>query len=427
MNRLQFRIPGAFIAASLAALLSTPLPEAEAQEWPRFRGPDGNGIGQITTLPAEIGPERIEWQIELEGVGHSCPVLWSEKLFITLANADGSGRRVQAFDATDGSRLWEWSAPLEEHNLHRFNNFASSTPVATKDGVYVVWGSGTQTQALALDHDGNLLWDRTWPDFSSDHGFATSPIVSEGVLIFHTDSVELKRSLVVGLNPATGETLWEVERVTEGEDSKHTTAYGTPATTTLDGEPVVVVFQTNDGWRGLSPDTGELIWRYEGSYTQRNVSSIVESDGIVFAVVGSGGAGRQAHALRPSTGGEAEMLYELGISDGLGYVPTPLVHEGRLYLWGDGGVLACRDLETGAEIYRERIGSGGNFFSSPVIADGKIWCGSRDGDLVAVKLGPEFELLGITTFESGIHATPAIANNRFYLRTDTHLMSIPGE
>jgi len=121
------------------------------------------------------------------------------------------------------------------------------------------------------------------------------------------------------------------------------------------------------------------------------------------------------------------MLYELGIADGLGYVPTPLVHEGRLYLWGDGGVLACRDLATGQEIYRERIGGGGNFFSSPVIADGKIFCGSRDGELVAVKLGPDFELLGITTFDSGIHATPAIANNRFFLRTDTQLLCVPGK
>jgi len=424
MSRLAI-LPTLAAALLCGAALHLPAPEAAAQEWTRFRGPDGTGIGRITSLPAELQPEDIAWTVELDGVGHSCPVLWGEKLFITIAAADGTNRRVQAYDARDGSLLWEWTAPLEEHPQHRFNTFASATPVVTAEALHVVWASGTETQALALNHEGEVLWERSWPHFSSDHGFAASPVMQEGVLIFHTDSLEEKRSYVVGLDPASGETLWEVERVTD--DEKHTTAYGTPATTTLDGAPVLVVFQTNDGWRGLSPKTGELVWRYEGGYTQRNVSSIVESDGVVFAVVGSGGAGRQAHALRPASDGSAELLYELGISDGLGYVPTPLIHEGRLYLWGDGGVLACRDFATGEEIYRERIGGGGNFFSSPVIADGKIYCGSRDGELVAVKLGPQFELLGVTTFDSGIHATPAIANNRFYLRTDTQLLCVPGK
>jgi outer membrane protein assembly factor BamB len=105
-------------------------------------------------------------------------------------------------------------------------------------------------------------------------------------------------------------------------------------------------------------------------------------------------------------------------------VPTPLIYEDRLYLWGDGGVLTCRDLESGEEVYRERVG--GNFFSSPVIADGKIYCGSRDGELVSVALGDKFEILGRSRLNSGMNATPAIANNRLFLRTDTHLISIEG-
>ena len=147
-------------------------------------------------------------------------------------------------------------------------------------------------------------------------------------------------------------------------------------------------------------------------------------EGIVFASVGSGGKGRAATALRPGSGSEPEVLYDLGLTDGLGYVPTPLIHDGRLYLWGDTGILTCRDLLTGELVYEQRIN--GNFFSSPVLADDKIFCASRDGEMVAVSAGKTFEVLGRSRFASGVNATPAIANNCLYLRTDTHLICIRG-
>lgn len=409
------------LPALLTCLLAAP---ALAQEWPRFRGVNGSGIGRISSLPDTFTKGDYDWAIKLEGIGHSSPVLWGKKLFLTIVSEDGTQRRVECYDAESGNRLWEWEAPVAKHNLHDHNNFASSTPVATADALFVAWGSGDQTEAIALDHDGKKLWHREWPAFSSDHGFGASPIIAGDVLILHTDSVENRKSQVIGLDPATGESLWERERVTAGEDEKHITAYNTPAILTIGGQEVVTVFQTNDGWKGLAPATGEVVWEYPGNYTLRSVGSITASDGLVFATVGSGGKGKQATALRPSLDSPPEVLYELGISDGLSYVPTPLIYEGLLYLWGDGGVLSCRDAETGKEHYRERVG--GNFFSSPVIGDGKIIAGSRDGELVTVKPGTRFEVLGRSRLSSGMNATPAIANNRLFLRTDTHLISIRG-
>ncbi len=396
----------------------------QSQEWARFRGENGTGIGRITKLPAQFTKADYDWAIKLDGVGHSSPVLWGEKLFLTIYLPEKKERRVECYDATSGMRIWKYSAPISEHNLHKHNNFASSTPVVTADSLHVVWGSGTETEALTLSHDGEKLWQRSWPAFSSDHGFGCSPILTDGVLVLHTDSVEEKKSLVLGLDPKSGETLWEVKRETKGEDEKHLTAYNTPTVMTIKGQNVIVVFQTNDGWKGLSPATGEVVWQYAGDYSLRSVGSLTTAQGIVFASVGSGGNGKHGTALRPSAGEAPEVLYELGISDGLSYVPTPLIYEDRLYLWGDGGVLTCRDLESGEEVYRERVG--GNFFSSPVIADGKIYCGSRDGELVSVALGDKFEILGRSRLNSGMNATPAIANNRLFLRTDTHLISIEG-
>jgi len=379
----------------------------------------------MTHLPGEFTKASYDWAIKLDGVGHSSPVLWGDQLFLTISSEGGTDRRIESYDGKTGKQLWTWSAPLEEHNLHKHNNFASSTPVATAEGVFAVWGSGHKTEAVALDHEGKLLWRREWPSFSSDHGFGASPVVSGNTLVLHTDSVEAKVSQVIGLDLKTGETLWEVERKTLGEEEKHLTAYNTPTTIKRDGQELIVVLQTNDGWKALDPATGEVVWAYEGDYTMRSVGSIASGEGLLFATFGSGGNGKQATALRPTAGGSPETVYELGISDGLGYVPTPIIHEGLLYLWGDGGVLTCRDAETGAELYRERVG--GNFFSSPVIVDGKIVCGSRDGEFIAVKLGPKFEVLGRSRLDSGMNATPAIANNRLYLRTDTHLLCLKGE
>lgn len=398
---------------------------ASAQDWPRFRGPNGSGHGKISSFPAEFTTADYDWAIKLNGVGHSSPAVGTDCLFLTVYNEEKKKRQVLCFDSQSGARDWVWEQPVKEHNLHKYNNFASSTPTVDKEHVYVVWGSGTDTEAIALTHKGKLAWQRKWSGFISDHGFGASPILVDGVLILHTDNVEKKTSYVMGLDPKTGESLWELERVTEDPDAKHVTAYNTPTSIKVGGKTILVVLQTNDGWKGIDPKTGEVLWGFQGDYNQRSVSSIASYKDIVFATFGSGGNGKMATALKVKAKGNPEALYSLGLSDGLEYVPTPLFYEGLLYLWGDGGILTCRDAVTGKEVYQERIG--GNFFSSPVVIDNKIFCGSRDGQFIAVAPGRRFEVLGRSHLMSGMNATPAIANNRVFLRTDTHLISIEGK
>jgi len=315
---------------------------ASAQEWSRFRGPNGTGEANIKGLPGEINSVDYTWAMKLGGMGHSSPVIWGEKLFLTLATAStapaeakvdaasgeaivaGSTRKVVCHNTKTGEILWEWSDPLTGHNLHKFNNFASSTPTVDQDRVYVVWGSGKSTQAVALTHGGQLVWRKEWASFTSDHGYGSSPIIVDGVFVFHTDSVEENKSFVAGLNPATGEEIWKVERVTpQGE--KHVTAYNTPVVLKTGGINTIVALQSNDGWKGLNPKDGSILWQAPGKYGFRSVGSIASSGNYLFATFGSGGAGKEATALQVGEGG-AKTLYSLGIKDGLGYVPTPIIH-----------------------------------------------------------------------------------------------------
>lgn len=398
-----------------------------AQEWTRFRGPNGQGQGKIESLPLEITPVDYKWVVKLEGFGHSSPVLWGERLFITATNSEnqeGSQRFVLCFDSMNGEKLWEWEDPLATHNLHKFNNFASSTPTVDGDRVYCVWGSGQTTQAIALTHSGELVWRKEWPGFTSDHGQGSSPVLVEGVLVFHTDAKDDYKSYVVGLDPATGELLWQLERITPADDKKHFTAYNTPISVNYGGKETVVALQSNDGWKGIDPTSGEIIWSAPGGYSFRSVGSVAASGPYLFASFGSGGGGKQASLIEVSPA-EVKVAYSLGIKDGLSYVPTPIVHEGLLFLWADGGILTCRDLETGEEKYRQRVG--GNYFSSPILVNGKLVCGSLHGDLVIVEASDQFKVLGRSRLISGMHATPAVANGCLFFRTDTHLLSVCGK
>lgn len=419
--------PRSLLGATFAAAAIVPtITSIQAQEWTRFRGPNGSGVGDAASMPARFSESDTEWIVELPGTGHSSPVVWGNKLFLTLTAKGRKEHQVVCFDASSGKVLWEWGEDYEEHHKHNFNDFASSTPAVDEQAVYVTWTTGTETHVFALDHEGTKLWENSWPGFTSDHGSAASPILSEGVLIVHTDSKDERKSHIFGINPADGSELWRRERLTPQEDEKHITQYSTPLVSVVDGRTSVVFLSTNHGWMGLDPKNGEVIWSHNEDYTFRSVGSYAESGGLLFASMGSGGAGKDSTALRwDGAAAKPEVLYSLGIKDGLSYVPSPIIHEGLLYLWGDGGIVTCRDAETGEEIYQARAGNG-QFFSSPVLVDGKIYGASRDGLMVVIETGREFKKLAQNKLSSGVNATPAIANGRMYIRTDTHLMSLKG-
>lgn len=413
--------------ATALICLCFPTLSARAQEWPRFRGANGSGQGKAKGLPAKVTIADYQWIVELQGLGHSSPVLWGGDLFLTVTDKkDKQTRHLVCFDAAKGKVKWKWSAPFEPHHQHRFNNFSSSTPAVDSERIYLFWGSGDRTLAVAVDHSGNQVWQVEFPGFTSDHGTATSPILVEGKVIVQTGYKEEGRSAIIALDSASGKEIWRFDRKNkEGEEEK--SAYSTSVVYRgKDGKNQVLAVNSTHGFIALDARTGGLLWQYNPGFTQRSVGSIAISGDVILATLGSGVAGKECVALQPGVGGgEVKKLYQLERKS-LPYVPTPLGYKGMFFLWGDSGVLTCVKAATGEQLNKKRV-SEGNFFTSPIVVDGKIFCCSRDGKMVAVAASEKLEHLGTSHMGAGIHATPAVANGSMYIRTDSHLICVGGK
>jgi outer membrane protein assembly factor BamB len=228
------------------------------------------------------------------------------------------------------------------------------------------------------------------------------------------------KSCIVGLDAATGKQVWK------RDIPNCLNTYSTPLVHELPGgKREFVVADTGSGVMGLDTKTGKVNWQHNPGYSQRSLGSPALVDGKFFCTFGSGGGGKEIAALDLKGGKPEPMAFE--VTKGLPYVPSPLVVDGYLYLLGDGGILKCVDFKTGKEVYEERlegVKGSSKFFSSPVYADGKIYCGSQQGDVIVVKAGPKFERVSATALDSAINATPAIGHGRIYVRTEKSLWAV---
>lgn len=411
MIRMGNRI---FVPAVIAALCLAAT--AAGEEWNRFRGPNGTGLGDARNLPAEWAPRDIEWSVELPGPGHSSPVFWGNWLFLNCSTPEGDAALTVALDADAGRVLWRKAFRGGGFVLHRNNTFASSTPATDARHVYVAHQAGDELTLHALDHAGEAVWEFPLGKVESQHGFGHSPIVHDGLVIYSQDGINAGR--IVALDTATGELRWQVPRSTGRADYSTACLYQ-PAT-----GPALLIFNSQeDAITAIEPKTGRVAWTSPPVLDKRSVSSPIVADGLLISTCGSGGGGNYAVGLRPPTtpAAAAEEIWKVRRS--APYVPTPLALGQWLFLWSDGGVVTCVEAASGDELWRERVG--GDFFSSPVYADGKLYNVSTTGQIVVLHAGPEYRLLGLTELEEKSHATPAIALGRIYVRTLTRLHCLP--
>jgi outer membrane protein assembly factor BamB len=392
---------------------------AGSQEWTRFRGPNGSGISDAKTIPTHWSASDINWKVALPGSGHSSPVLWGEKVFVTSYDEKAGKFYVLCLAATDGAVQWKKEFSLTRSDKHALNSFATSTPVVDAERLYVCRTEPAHITLSALTHAGELVWEKDLGPFDVNHGSGASPIVHDGMVVFANE--QAAESFLIAVDARTGVDRWKIPR------KSGLGSYSTPCVyQPKQGKPQLIFNSDVHGISGVAPDTGKVLWEFDKAFDKRSVSSPVLAGDFVIGSCGSGGGGNYVVAVRPgevATGKKPERGYEVRRS--ASYVPTSVCVGDWLYLWSDGGIVSRVNANTGEVKWQER--AGGNFYGSPVFAGERLFCVSTTGEVVVVAAGEKFEVLARNQLGEVTHSTPAIAGGRMYIHTSGHLVSVGGK
>ena len=398
---------------------------AIGQEWTRFRGPNGQGISEAKTIPVRWTDQDYNWTTTLPATGHSSPVIWDKRVFVTCEDPASPGGILLALDTETGRILWQKAYVLTGYRFHNDNSYAVATPVVDADYVYVLWQTAKETILAALDHTGHEVWRRDFSGVYSRFGPGPSPAVIDDIVVFaheHRENDKGYESMWIAVDRKTGQIRWNTKR----QNSE--ISYSTPCTyAPAKGELQLIFTSEAHGITAIDPADGSVIWEVQSALPARAVSSPVVAGNLLIGTCGKGGAGKQLTAVRTMTSSDhrrAELAY-VCTGRSAPYVPTPLAKDGLLYTFHDQGDVSCVNVEDGELIWREK--PGGKFYGSPVSVNGRLYCINRDGRVIVLRAGREYELLAVNPLGEKSQATPAIANGVMYLRTFSHVISIGGQ
>lgn len=390
-----------------------------AADWPRFRGPNGEGISDAPTVPAEWTEDDYNWVTELPGRGHSSPVLINGLLYVTSCDEGRLIRSLLCLDVRDGSIRWQSDVPFTTYKKHKNNSFASSTPCLDEDHVYTVWQSRESSTLSAYDHAGNKVWTCELGPYLHGQGGASSPIVYGDLVVLAND--QKQPSFLLAVDRKTGRERWKIPR--EGKRA----CYATPCIRQTPKGDEIIFTHCYEGIIGVNPENGKQNWHIDvfGRSSQRALGSPISTGDLVIATSGAVGGDRQLVAVRApmsETGVPVQEAWRT--TRQTPHVPTPLVYRDRLFLVSDQGIASCLNAGDGELIWKGRLG--GNFFGSPICVNGKIYCVDVDGNVVVFAAADEFQPLGKTALGEASRATPAVADGVLYLRTETRVYAIGG-
>lgn len=387
-----------------------------AQEWSRFRGPNGAGTSSVT-IPAAWDDDDYRWRVTVPGIGHASPVVWEDWIFVSSGDEETGARLLVCLDRATGEEVWSRSFEDATHAKHNLNSFASTTPAVDARGVYLAWGTPEHIWVVAVTHDGEEAWRTDLGPYRSGHGFGQSLITHGDLLILPVE--HQGESFRAALDTSDGSIRWKVPSAS----SLH---YSTPCVRTgLDGMDELIFVNWEQGIAGVDPLSGDVNWSadvFDKSHIESSIGSPVLAGGLVIGISGWLGHGYEAIAVNPDAEG-APVVWKL--DRGAPLCTTPLVLEDKVYFWSDQGIATCVDAVTGEIHWRERVG--GEYYSSPVAAGERIVNVSTEGEAVVLAAGDEYRLLSRNNIGEGSHATPALAGGDLFLRTFTELLCLPGK
>ncbi len=412
-----------WIAAVLFWVASPCSDHLNAQSaWTRFRGPNGTGVVENANLPDQW--DKPAWEVSLAGPGCSSPVAWQDRIFVTSSDAETAKISIECLSLKDGQRLWIKSFESETYQIHRFNSFASSTPTVDEHHVYLLVTAPQKTRLIALDHAGEEVWQRDFGSFSSSHGFGTSPMIIDDLVVFlHSQSAEqlppdqqAGQSQMVAVNRMTGEDTWKTDLQTKR------VCYGVPSVwQDAKGQQQLVNCNTSNGFFAVAPESGKILWSAL-PFKMRVVASPLVVDDMLIGSCGSGGGGNYLIAYRPDTkvtDDTPKPAYRIRNSN---YVPCPIAVNGFLFVFSDKGIATCSDVKTGKQFWQHRVAKG--FSSSPVADKQHVYAADEDGVVHVIHAAKIYKKVSEYKLGEPTRATPMIHNGQLFFRAQSKLICV---
>jgi outer membrane protein assembly factor BamB len=424
-------------------------------DWPQFRGIKAEGIAEGPAMPAAWNVakgEGLAWKTPLPGLGLSSPIVWGDLACLTtsISGMKDAGLKVGLYgdikpveddtehewrviclDKKSGAIKWQQTAlkAVPKIKRHTKSTHANSTLATDGERLIALFGS---EGLYAYDLSGKLLWKKDLgvldagffmvPDAQWETG--SSPVIHEGVVVIQADVQ--KGSFLAAFDARDGKELWRTARV-------DVPTWGTPTIHTVKGQTQIIV----NGWKHIGAydfKTGQEIWKLKG-LGDIPVPTPVVHEGLIYVTNAHGMMGAPVYAIRETATGDISLAEgetsNAGIAwsyprDG-GYMCTPLVYRGLVYIVKYNGVLNAYDAKTGEKKFMERLADGKSAFtSSPVGSDGKVYLASEEGHVYVLKASPTFELLADNDMGESVLATPAISEGSLLFRTQGHLVAIKG-
>tara|TARA_R110002111_G_scaffold177322_1_gene243394 strand:+ start:27700 stop:29061 length:1362 start_codon:yes stop_codon:yes gene_type:complete len=428
-------------------------------DWMRFRGPNGSGVSdEKQATPAEWSAQKnLNWKVALPGHGSSSPIIVGDKVFVTCWSGYGMNRNdpgdqkdlrrhLVCLDRKSGKILWDKTVdPVLPEDVYTGmfaeHGYASHTPTSDGKRVYVYYG---KSGALAYDLDGNQLWQTIVGDELDPRrwGSSSSPVLYKDLLIV---TATAESEAIVALNKETGKEVWRQE------STGFNSTWGTPILVPIDDKRTDLVIGVPYEIWSLNPDNGKLRWFCEAMPTETYCSSVIASNGVIYGIEGRGGG---SIAVRADGKGDVTKSHVVWSGRDSNRIETPVMYQDRIYFFAN-GVANCIDAKTGDRLFRGRLDSGnsvasdnseeepgnrpggrqgrggggfrGSDYSSPVIADGKVYFTSRSGETHVIKASDKLEPVSVnrlTDDNEDFSATPAISGGQIFIRSDKHLYCI---
>ncbi len=396
-------------------------------DWPQFLGPTGDSqIDASVPLTWSEGSDNVRWKTAIHGKAWSSPVVADDSIWVTTATEDGKELSVlrvnkQSGEITLDQKLFDVAEP---QFCHKFNSYASPTPVIEGDRIYVTFGSpGTACLDTAT---GEVLWERT--DIECDHhrGAGSSPILFEDLLIMHYDGSD--HQFILALDKKTGETAWRVGRSIDYQDLDENgevkadgdwrKAYGTPHVATIHDQPVLLSVGAKAIY-GYDPATGKEHFRVESRIGHSSSDRPSVAGDMVYYATGWSKGQLWGFQVKPDlSAGDVSLQ----VTKNIPRKPCHIVRGDRIYMVDDGGIGSCIDRLSGDVIWRDRIG--GNHSASPLLIGDRLYFCNEEGATNVLSASDEFKVLATNQLDDGYMATPAVDGSALILRTKTHLYRI---